>query len=62
MAGRFDGKQALVLGVANRRSIAWAIAHRLAEEGAQIAFMHPVKSRRAIARAFHDLTWAKAAC
>jgi len=32
MAGRFEGKQALVLGVANRRSIAWAIAHRLADE------------------------------
>ena len=40
MAGRFDGKQALVLGVANRRSIAWAIASRLAEEGAQIAFTY----------------------
>src|SRR5881396_3713024 len=38
MAGRFEGKQALVLGVANRRSIAWAIAKRLHEEGAEIAF------------------------
>jgi enoyl-[acyl-carrier protein] reductase I len=40
MAGRFEGKQALVLGVANQRSIAWAIAKRLAEEGAQIAFTY----------------------
>jgi len=40
VAGRFDGKQALVLGVANKRSIAWAIACRLAEEGAQIAFTY----------------------
>ncbi len=40
MAGRFDGKQALVLGVANRRSIAWAIASRLASEGAQVAFTY----------------------
>ena len=40
VAGRFDGKQALVLGVANRRSIAWAIARRLAEEGAQVAFTY----------------------
>ena len=40
MAGRFEGKQALVLGVANRRSIAWAIARRLAEEGAQLAFTY----------------------
>ncbi len=38
MAGRFDGKQALVLGVANKRSIAWAIAQRLHEEGAELAF------------------------
>jgi len=35
---RFEGKRGLVLGVANRRSIAWAIAHRLADEGAQLAF------------------------
>ena len=34
----FDGKRALVLGVANKRSIAWAIARRLAEGGAQLAF------------------------
>ena len=38
MAGRFEGKQALVLGVANQRSIAWAIAKRLADEGATVAF------------------------
>ncbi|HSL65346.1 MAG TPA: enoyl-ACP reductase [Gaiellaceae bacterium] len=38
MPGRFDGKTALVLGVANRRSIAWAIARRLAHEGARLAF------------------------
>jgi enoyl-[acyl-carrier protein] reductase I len=34
----FAGKSALVLGVANRRSIAWAIARRLAEGGASVAF------------------------
>jgi enoyl-[acyl-carrier protein] reductase I len=38
VADRFQGKQGLVLGVANKRSIAWAIAKRLAEEGAQLAF------------------------
>ena len=38
MAGRFEGKQALILGVANKRSIAWAIARRLHEEGAELAF------------------------
>lgn len=35
---RFEGKRGLILGVANRRSIAWAIARRLADEGAQLAF------------------------
>src|SRR3954452_1457079 len=38
MAGRFEGKQALILGVANKRSIAWAIAKRLHDEGAELAF------------------------
>jgi enoyl-[acyl-carrier protein] reductase I len=38
VADRFQGKQGLVLGVANKRSIAWAIAKRLADEGAQLAF------------------------
>ncbi len=38
MAGRFEGKTGLVLGVANKRSIAWAIAQRLADEGARLAF------------------------
>jgi enoyl-[acyl-carrier protein] reductase I len=35
---RFEGKRGLILGVANRRSIAWAIARRIAEEGAELAF------------------------
>jgi enoyl-[acyl-carrier protein] reductase I len=38
--GRFSGKRGLVLGVANRRSIAWAIARRLAEDGASLAFTY----------------------
>jgi enoyl-[acyl-carrier protein] reductase I len=36
----FEGKRALVLGVANKRSIAWAIAKRLADGGAQLAFTY----------------------
>ena len=40
MAGRFEGRNALVLGVANQRSIAWAIARRLADEGAAVAFTY----------------------
>jgi enoyl-[acyl-carrier protein] reductase I len=38
MTGTYEGKCGLVLGVANRRSIAWAIAKRLAAGGAQLAF------------------------
>src|SRR5918996_1213800 len=36
--GDFTGKRGLVLGVANRRSIAWSIAQKLAEGGASLAF------------------------
>jgi enoyl-[acyl-carrier protein] reductase I len=38
MPGAFEGKTGLVFGVANRRSIAWAIAKRLADGGARLAF------------------------
>src|SRR2546430_1124475 len=38
--GGFEGKRGLILGVANRRSIAWAIAKRLADGGAQLAFTY----------------------
>ena len=40
MSQDFSGKTALVLGVANKRSIAWAIARRLAEGGARLAFTY----------------------
>src|SRR5512146_2922829 len=36
----FSGKRGLVLGVANKRSIAWAIARRLADGGARLAFTY----------------------
>ncbi len=35
-----QGKKGLVIGVANRRSIAWAITQRVAEEGAQLALTY----------------------
>lgn len=38
--GLFEGKKGLVLGVANDRSIAWAIAKRIMEEGGQCGFSH----------------------
>ena len=40
MAGAFEGKRGLVLGVANKRSIAWAIAQQLADGGASLAFTY----------------------
>lgn len=38
--GLFDGKKGLILGVANERSIAWAIAKRIMEEGGECGFTH----------------------
>src|SRR2546430_12627236 len=40
MTGSYEGKRGLVLGVANKRSIAWAIAKRLADAGAELAFTY----------------------
>jgi len=39
-AGMLDGKRALVAGVANKRSIAWAIAQALHSAGAELAFTY----------------------
>src|SRR5436305_6150172 len=40
MAGPFEGKRGLIMGVANKRSIAWAIAQALADGGARLAFTY----------------------
>ncbi|WP_112875066.1 enoyl-ACP reductase FabI [Paracoccus endophyticus] len=40
MAGLLQGKRALVMGVANERSIAWGIARALSEQGAELAFSY----------------------
>src|SRR5689334_7189979 len=40
MAGAFEGKRGLILGVANKRSIAWAIAKVLSDGGAKLAFTY----------------------
>lgn len=40
MAMLMEGKRGLVMGVANNHSIAWGIASRLAEQGAEIAFTY----------------------
>ncbi len=38
MGGLLDGKTALVMGVANRWSIAWAVARAFSREGARVIF------------------------
>jgi len=38
--GYFAGKKGLILGVANDRSIAWAIAKEIMEQGGQCGFSH----------------------
>ncbi|MGX1097468.1 enoyl-ACP reductase FabI [Amorphus sp. MBR-141] len=40
MAGVMAGKRGLVMGVANNHSIAWGIAKRLADEGAEVGFTY----------------------
>ena len=39
--GLLDGKRALVMGVGNKRSIAWGIATAFQREGADLAFNWP---------------------
>ncbi len=38
--GLLDGKKGLILGVANKRSIAWGIAQSCADQGATLAFSY----------------------
>src|SRR4051812_47402888 len=38
--GMLEGKTGIVFGVANKRSIAWAIAQSLASEGMRLAFTY----------------------
>ena len=61
--GLFDGKKGLILGVANDRSIAWAIAKKIMSEGGECGFTHlpdPVddarkKNRRRVEKCFEKL-------
>lgn len=55
--GMFDGKIGLVMGVANDRSIAWAMSEALAAEGAELAFTHlpGVSSTRRVTRLVEPL-------
>lgn len=44
MSGLMQGKRALITGVANDRSIAWAIAQQFRTEGAELAFTYAGES------------------
>ncbi len=48
--GVLDGKKALIVGVANHNSVAWAIAQRLAEAGAQLAFTYQERMEQNVRR------------
>ena len=61
--GLFDGKKGLILGVANDRSIAWAIAKKIMAEGGECGFTHlpdsaddaRKKNRRRVEKCFDKL-------
>ena len=57
--GRFTGKKGVVFGVANDRSIAWAMSEALLAEGAELAFTHLPGDR--MARRVHQLVDPKGA-
>jgi enoyl-[acyl-carrier protein] reductase I len=40
MTGLMEGKRGLIMGLANDRSLAWGIARKLAEQGAELAFSY----------------------
>jgi enoyl-[acyl-carrier protein] reductase I len=61
--GLFEGKKGLILGVANDRSIAWAIAKKIISEGGECGFTHlpdraddeKKKNRRRVEKCFDKL-------
>lgn len=62
--GLFTGKKGLILGVANDRSIAWAIAEKIMAEGGECGFTHlpdredddKKKNRRRVEKCFEKST------
>ncbi len=65
--GQFDGKKGLILGVANDRSIAWAIAQHIMQEGGECGFTHlpdrpddpKQKNRRRVAKCTEEYPQAR---
>lgn len=50
------GKKGIILGVANKHSIAWAIAQSAVREGAQIAFTYQPDDKGLLEKRVRDLT------
>jgi len=60
LGGLMRGKRALITGVANDRSIAWAIAEAFAREGAELAFSYPGEAMEKRVRPLAEAIGAKA--
>ncbi len=60
LGGLLRGKRALITGVANDRSIAWAIAEAFQREGAELAFTYPGESMERRVRPIAEGIGAKA--
>jgi enoyl-[acyl-carrier protein] reductase I len=56
--GVLDGKKALIFGVANHNSVAWAIAQKLAEAGATCAFTYQQRMESNVRKLTADLPGA----
>src|SRR5262245_20292059 len=65
--GCFDGKKGVILGVANDRSIAWAVAKEIMAQGGEYGFSHlpdrpdddKQKNRRRVAKCLEGQANAK---
>ncbi len=60
LGGILAGKRALITGVANERSIAWAIAEAFKAEGAELAFTYPGEAMEKRVRPLAEQIGAKA--
>ena len=60
LGGLMKGKRALITGVANDRSIAWAIAQAFHAEGAELAFTYPGEGMERRVRPLAESLGAKA--
>ena len=58
--GLMRGKRALITGVANDRSLAWAIAQAFHQEGAELAFTYPGEGMEKRVRPLAESVGAKA--